>query len=498
MKLPHDKRILENNKGSILVIALFVLTILLGIGAAFMLMVTNELRMAERQRLSTTVLYIAEAGIERGFYDLVRDLQDDSSQSPWMNGLINDINIVFSNQDEYETLRNQVDFHGGYYTISLRRVADDVVWMRSEGSFNGIESVIQAYVRMEDISPWNYAIFAGTGQSGRIINGNVDIRGSVLALGTGLGPNDYAIDMGGTAELVGNNYRTMPADLRTRVPELPKVWHNGELVETLNGTLRVKSGMVGISGNASVGEQNVAGNAYKETVDGVYVTHGFGGNQGASQVFSDNGIHEAYDLGDSITFPRLSDPYEGYDTYQAYLKANGYTLTADDVSKLNALSTDFSFGNAHGGVSWNNTTKKMTVNGILYIDNNANLNWTTSHITYSGKASFLVTGNVQLSKNILTESGSVTFPDNILGIMTPNRIDLGKNAQVSIMGMFYAENEIVVDKQTNVVGTIVSDYFNMGNNVPRIFQVPEAARKLPNGMIGSSQRVCRIVAWIKE
>ena len=66
------------------------------------------------------------------------------------------------------------------------------------------------------------------------------------------------------------------------------------------------------------------------------------------------------------------------------------------------------------------------------------------------------------------------------------------------MGLFYGETSIVSQKQTDVMGTFVSNYFDMGTNVPSIFQVPEAANHLPPGLIGGSgSYVMRIVAWQK-
>ncbi|MBP7431353.1 MAG: hypothetical protein KBC05_18105, partial [Candidatus Hydrogenedentes bacterium] len=50
---------------------------------------------------------------------------------------------------------------------------------------------------------------------------------------------------------------------------------------------------------------------------------------------------------------------------------------------------------------------------------------------------------------------------------------------------FYARNRIRSQKQTTVLGTFVSDYFDMGTNVPDIYQVPTLADNLPYGMIGA-------------
>ena len=65
--------------------------------------------------------------------------------------------------------------------MQLRNVAGetDAIWVRSSGTIGDITKTVEVYMRMKDISPWNNAVFAGKGASGTVINGNVDIRGSV-------------------------------------------------------------------------------------------------------------------------------------------------------------------------------------------------------------------------------------------------------------------------------------------------------------------------------
>ena len=76
-------------------------------------------------------------------------------------------------------------------------------------------------------------------------------------------------------------------------------------METLSAVLRVKRGIIGLSGSATAGEADAAGNAYKETIDAAYVTDGYGGSQGTANVHSDNGSSNAYDLGGYGVVPKL-------------------------------------------------------------------------------------------------------------------------------------------------------------------------------------------------
>ncbi|MCH7909725.1 MAG: hypothetical protein IIB38_08925 [Candidatus Hydrogenedentes bacterium] len=180
---------------------------------------------------------------------------------------------------------------------------------------------VETIIRADNVNVWENAIFAGNGQAGNVINGNVSIHGSVHVLGENLGAGGVAleaIDLSGTS-LIHNNYEGLAADLLARVPPLPTTLFNGETVETLNGKVRVKNGLLGMSGNSEIGEADISGNSYKETMDGVYVTDGWTGtdidaNGDPQSVYSDNGWDSAYDLGGAVPFPDYSD-----DCGQAFL-----------------------------------------------------------------------------------------------------------------------------------------------------------------------------------
>ena len=117
-------------------------------------------------------------------------------------------------------------------------------------------------------------------------------------------------------------------------------------------------------------------------------------------------------------------------------------------------------------------------------------------ITYTGSGSILAEGNVQINANLVT-SGNNSFPANILGIMTPNTIGFNE-ANIDVMGLFYAENMARAEKQTDIVGTIVSNYFDMGTNVPSVYQVPDIMNHLPAGLIGQNTAwVMKTVSWRK-
>lgn len=481
-----------------------VIVVLLTLGAAFVVISSNESRIAERQRRSALALHIAEAGIERAIYDLRQDFINDSTDPSWADGSINGFTIGPDTSTFYLVDYASTTLNGGTYTVEFKNAAGltDEIWVKSTGVLGDELQVIQVYAKIYNISPWNNAIFAGAGASGTMVNGNVNIAGSVHILGTGLQSTDFAVDLGGTAELVENNYSRLDSGLAAKVPALPTTTFDGETVQTLSAELRVKRGIVGLSGSSAVGQAQATGNSVKETVDGTYVTNGFGGSQGTSNVHSDNGTSSAYDLADTVSFPSLQDPYGGYDTFQEYLQANA--LVISDLTDLTTMASidpnsSFSFSDGNGSISMDGNGN-LVISGIVYLDNSGSFNISTDGnektITYTGSGVVLAEGNVQINANLVT-NGNSSFPNNILGIMTPNTIGFNE-ANIDVMGLFYAENTVRVEKQTDLVGTIVSNYFDMGTNVPSVYQVPEVINHLPGGIIGQQGSwVMKTISWQK-
>lgn len=498
---------IENNKGMVILIVSYVIVaVLLILGVVFFSRSFSEHKIAERQKYSVQALSIAEAGIEKAFYDLKQDFVNDLTKPSWIDGWIYNTGTFIEwgpSYDDFSVFYDWTDLSNGQYRVELKNVTDkpDEIWVRAAGTVGDITKTIQTYIKVRNFSIWNNAIFAGVGSSGALINGNVDIRGSVHILGDGLEPFDYAMDMSGSAK-VGNNYQGISAELLGKIPPCPMTLFNGETVESLEASVRIKHGLAGLSGSATLGESDSFGNDYKETVDGVFVTDGYGGNKGEDNVYSDNGTQQLYDMRDSVQFPSLSDPYLSYSTYQDYLMDNA--LVISDPAQLNQMAnikpdSNFSYTDAEdkGSISMDGNGN-LAIDGIVYIDDGGDLGmkWIAQSdtINYTGKGSIVVTGDVEIKVSLYT-SGNDSFPNNIIGVMTPNTITFD-TSNIDVMGAFYAEDEIICKKQTEVAGAFVSNYFDMSQQVPSIYQVPALVDNLPPAIIGNLPIwIILTVAW---
>ncbi len=506
--------------GAVLVITL-CFTFIAGIGAAaFLQMINTQVKQVRVQSRYTRAFYTAEVGLEKG----VELLEDDFNSTPegmlpsWSDDKVytatgyiqlSDQKSLSITDPDYENdfyglvaeTDYELDKDGAYkttYRVDIANVPGwrDRIWVKSTGRYYHKNASTGGYIfraerrvlsllRARQFNLWNNAIFAGEGQSGRLINGNVDIRGSVHLLGTSLGDDDLAMDMSGGGN-VKNHYKGMPAALASRVPPIAKAYGLA-MLDSLETEVRVRGGKVALSGTAFLGEPHTENNALKETLEGVYVTHGYGGNQGDRNVYSDNGKHYPYDLGEySVEFPRLSEPHAGYDNYIDYLRANGCVIidpeALDDLANIKKDSV-FTYGNGKGSISVDGKGH-MTISGIVVVEGDIKFDKKIGTIEYTGKGSLTSTGSVGINCNIITRWTN-TYPKvDILGVMAADEIRF-ETSQNNVMGLFYAEHKITSTKQTSVAGSFVSNYFDMGQQVPAIYQVPDTAWNLPPGMIGS-------------
>jgi hypothetical protein len=413
---------------------------------------------------------------------------------------------------------------------------------------NGLTRRLEAVYDTRNFGIWNNAIFAGRGQAGRLINGNVRIHGSVHLLGDDLpegAPAVTAIDLSGSSMIL-NDYTDIDPILAARVPAQKLVDYNGDTVTTLDAEARVRNGVFALSGAASVGRDYVSGSGYKGPVDGTYVTDGWGGNQGDANVWSDNGSDEVYDLGNSIALPGFEDNWRDPDTGDFVHNPNtgtwythaeyftqilvggpnrtpaGGTFHGDvviDANKggfyYNATTGEYKTGVAANAVVPNpddhfilkkTTSTIVQINGAIHIDGNLTFTGKANDDTlnYVGRAAFMAEGAVRMDCNLLSGNSpnnvndfAGSFPYNsCLGIMSRGRIDVGTTSQLNLMGAFYSADCVASTMQTMTMGTFVGRDFEMGKQVPDIYQVPVLAQNLPLGMIGDYPIIrVRIVSW---
>jgi len=416
---------------------------------------------------------------------------------------------------------------GSTYTLKLGLLNSNKLTIRATGT-GPLQSrkTVDVRVEVRDLSVWNNAIFAGGGGAGARINGNVKIAGSVHILGQGLGPTDTAADFGGSAGIF-NWYNGIDAVFTGKLPNINPL--------TLDAEVRVKQGQILMNSGASrVG--NASGDAVpagiKRRLDGVYNTNGFAGSFGDTFVHSDNGVFAKYDLPAdyNIPFPSLTGPRPDglLGTYENYLDANSWDPVTAGVLPGSAVSggsnltiygntASFDVTDGTGRLAWDSISQTLTVQGIIRIPGAITLGGTTGPTkittimyTTGGVGGTLyakqagadwsesgTSGAHQVSITVNSDLLPVgVFPTgDALGLLAKDRLVMARS-QNQIAAAVFAENQVQVTKQYQVVGAIVSRFFDMGTNTPRVYQMPNLARYLPPGMPGGQiLNFVKILSW---
>ncbi|KPJ65529.1 hypothetical protein AMJ44_09985 [candidate division WOR-1 bacterium DG_54_3] len=467
---------LRKNDGTALLVALMVMLMLTLLFVAAITTSVTDIDIAKNQKERTSAFYIAEAGLQLAI------------------GVLR-VNFDQLDNDTLESLINATPSLGdGGFTVDVTGTSPYKT-LTSEGLSRQGDAAVQVVVKRRKVplSIWDNIVFAGSGQNGKLINGNVSFHGSIHLRGDSLALGEVAMEISGNAHQF-NNYSGMNAALSSRVPPLDTTTFNGEVVQTLDAELRVRRGRVDISGSSSAGFPDVPGGSpeIKETLDGCYVNDGFGGDLAESGVHSDNGTTEGYDLGDELDLPDLNDPYTDpstgiwYPTYMNYLQSNALVINGDlDLEPGVSLAP---ISNGFGSISLD-VNGNLQIGGIVYVTGDINIDagkGGLKHIPiiFDGKGTLVSEQDISVSTHVLSQG---TFPtDDVLGFITPDDVIIGcgpGDAQLDIMAVFFAQNQITNRKQNQLAGAMVSNFFDVFN-VPDLFHIPSIADNLPPGMPG--------------
>lgn len=205
---------------------------------------------------------------------------------------------------------NVLDAYGrpiGRYTVTLVRSNTPRVYtLVSRGESGGARAQVQATFLLETPSPLNVAIFAGSGQANRWLNGGATIRGGIYIVGDPSRPNEEVISSNGNFSLLNSYDLTSTRDYGSLADFVTEA---NRRANDLCASLRVQHGKIKLGGSTQVGEPN-------NRVKGVFVGRGLQDIEADTYVDipcpSNKGVcTEAvggFDLSDPPAFPTLDGP----------------------------------------------------------------------------------------------------------------------------------------------------------------------------------------------
>jgi hypothetical protein len=526
--MPHRRKHpdLADAAGSTFLITLMVMLLVFVLGGTLATNMLTEITSSANYRSRGAALWQADAGLERVASDMLADPQwarnmVDYSTLPMslinpfpMSSTINGLTVNYTDDGtgqpvaQFYALGGAVALDDGSFqrqifmpptSIAAANGSGTKAWLLipvgSRGN-SGIAEPSTAQVRSDmrvivrRLTIWDNAVFGGTAQGGNAINGNVQVRGSMHILGNATD----VIDSGGTA-FVMNSYENLLGDFGaegSKLPPLPQQWVNGELVETLDAEVRVKHGTINLSGTVLWGQEDLSGNGYKETLDGFYSDATLNINSPDAAVNADD--TGGYDA-DGIGFPTLDDPYydsstgTNYATHRAYLNNNSLLLPVTEIS-ANTPAFNLNDGNGNSA-QWNPATGELSISGIVRVSGDLDLATKNNPMTYDGTGTLYASGEVRIHSDLLPRGDYLDTANpnpNNLGLISDSDMHLADGpgeSQIKVMAALYAEGTTWINKQTNVAGAVVSDAFDLGNQVPSVWQVPTLSTHLPPGMPGA-------------
>jgi len=392
----------------------------------------------------------------------------------------------------------------GRYTVTLIRDANDgqLFTLVSQGTSGGAKATVQATVRLSNTGYLEQAIFAGTGQANKWLNGSATIRGGIYIVGDPNNPNETVISANGNFDLLNWYDLNSYSDIAARVESAYRQ------VNDLCASLRVQYGKISVGGSTRLGEPD-------NKLKGVFVGRGKQDiiENKDSECNNTKGIcTEAmgpFDLSNPPAFPTLdaklnSDACKDYSSWRACLQNKatlriqrvgnvvslaqplGVTLNSSCLSAISSgtltLSTSsvdctFILNGVTQGFKYTYTSsggkgKKASGQGTLEIYGDVVLEGInlvfdkyTEYKALSGsqKSATLAVlklnglgGNIDINDGLLPNATHGLFPNHTLGLVAEG--DVYQSGQY-VMAPVYAGNTFRIEKDNVLFGSVISNEF---------------------------------------
>ena len=500
---------MKRNDGIVLVVTLLVMVVVMILVGGTMFTSMIDSTVARNQRGANAAYYVAQAGLHqyktlifRNLVDYYADEGKGWCESPVSGGIRWDRN---GTDVHLPGASRTFDFGGGSYTVTYN-VSDTYLILTSVGQVGSSRATVQlvATTGAGPSGTWDNAIFAsGTAPGSRAINGNVSVYGAVhivegfvqieedlLVSGTAGVYNNYVGDNGQNNSDITSKVAAVTGRSRAEAGNLD-----------LCARLKVARGDVYLESSSSrVGTTNHP--VYSAHLGRGKVYHGRPNNR--VEVMNhhdsdrinlkypaDEGVNSSYQ-GHELDLPVLDASYPneipGVLNVAANLncawlvqtiRENGQDIVTvalppadpsqsrscqsdDGSSKIEWIAGSPGYFKIHGNV--NTGALPLRLNGP---------------IQYEGKGAFRAgtgpndtTARIRVTGSATPRSGG--YPaTNGLALISSGNVRLKATASDQTMALVaFASGTIAAEQQPVVVGSLVGQFFDLGNQVPKIAYHP--------------------------
>jgi type II secretory pathway pseudopilin PulG len=347
------------------------------------------------------------------------------------------------------------------------------------------------------------------GFTGPAINGNLAVYGSVHSVKQDYTTTQVALDLGGTSGIY-NDYRgqsTAGTDIRDDIETLGGDRYQNQLCSRV----KLKSGQLDMSsGSSRVGMSD-------NKVLAVYL------QEGANIIGNTSGVNTVDPLQkytDTVGLPALAANYPNDTGFTVTNSGNCTWLFQGGKVQLppsNRDVTSLECGDGTNTIRWigpnepGNTTglPYLSINGVI---NTGNVDFEIVRqqgqgqnplpvIYYQGRGTIRVGScprqppnptactarDLQVNRDLMPLPGRQFVTDDILGFVSNGTVGIataGGATQVKMAALFYSKGETRVRYQSTILGSIIAEKIDMGQNVPRVAWDRRLANadNLPPGM----------------
>ena len=499
----------DSNRGIALIATLAVLLVVGLLVLASAVTGVIDRSVSANQLRSNAAYYVAQAGLDIYKTAIFRNLVEEYAgtgagwcETPVADGVYDDSgNLILtpgtatawlpSGQGEYQVVLEVID---GYLVLTSRgRVGDGLATVQLVAHSGGGPG-----------SAWDNAILAqGATPGSKAINGNVMVYGSVHIVD---GDLDGTFAISGTAG-VYNNYEgksgTANSDIRS---EISSIVDSTEVdlctrVKIAKGDIYLESGAVQLGTSPApifsihLGDGQVC--RERESTRGCRGNNIVTNHQDSTSVYlrhPEEGINSPYAPFD-LALPRLTA--ETFDRYfrtksletgeplvgcEWLYDASGNATLPPSAEIIAAADPPLLCGTTDDFVEWapDEGGGHLSITGNVNIIGNLTVN---STVLYEGAGTLLVGENIDDHDATIQfdNQGTIrprtenSYPHvNAIALLSTGDLRVGGTAAVDpFAALLYAHNTFQASKQVTIVGAVIANDFDLGNNVPKIAYHPD-------------------------
>lgn len=482
------KSILKEENGMAMIVVIGIMLVLTTLAFGAMAISENDLKLTERDKDSMEALHVAEAGIQKAMWQLEK------------------FGNVMENKDFTADVGN-----GKAYVVAEQDDSNEWLWtIESTGTCNNANRKIK--VTVFNFSLWNMNMSLGQSSSlasgGNGVLGTTSIDGPFYVRGN--------VELSGSSQITGGPFFIKTGSLKFLDSGSTLGLAGDELeayIEPADGNYDIedKKGNHIIPPHPQVHVSKLSNQVPDIKIPPMDSL----ANYRKTAADESDEVCTAYNDGviNINTVSRIEDRCGYYKILDNDANDSTGSLSSRHTYKLNSTVPSFGVdgsGNAVGDFAWNKDSRKLTVNGTVFVDGNLTIgDSSNSEINYYGRGTIVVNGDINIKGKLRPpyQDGKYDMSGtNVLGLVTNETIYVdvsGSNSvpkwdEPDVSGAFFATKKVkMTSNNTSFVGSMIAGVLDFAGSVnnSHLFTHDKLPEFLPPSLPGSTRYMTMTASW---